>query len=71
MKPSCAVPAESRDPSFDRTSAAVIRRAQGLRDAGMGLNAIARALSEGGHLSRVGTPFVAMQISRWLRRNSA
>jgi hypothetical protein len=32
--------------------------------------AAARALSEQGYLSRTGTPFVAMQISRWLRRNS-
>jgi putative DNA-invertase from lambdoid prophage Rac len=49
---------------------AVIARAQELRASGMGLNAIARALSEEGLLSRTGTPFVAMQVSRWLRRNS-
>ena len=49
---------------------AVIAKARELRASGLGYNAIARALSAEGLLSRTGTPFVAMQVSRWLRRNS-
>jgi DNA invertase Pin-like site-specific DNA recombinase len=47
---------------------AIIEVARGMQKEGMGFNAIARALSERGHLSRAGTPFNPSQVQRWLQR---